>query len=75
MIYTILPIKDRPAKKGRIIYPVTSAKIMSGCAEQPCRSLMAYGFSFAMPNEPSDAEILTIIEIAEYLKVTERTTC
>lgn len=26
-----------------------------------------------MPNEPSDSEILTIKEVSEYLKVTERT--
>jgi len=26
-----------------------------------------------MPNEPADAEILTIREVSEYLKVTERT--
>jgi len=31
------------------------------------------GFSFAMPNEPLDAVILTIREVSLYLKVTERT--
>ena len=30
-------------------------------------------FSFAMPDKPVDAEILTIREVSEYLKVTERT--
>ena len=30
-------------------------------------------FSFAMPDKPVDAEILTIKEVSEYLKVTERT--
>ena len=30
-------------------------------------------FSFAMADKPVDAEILTIKEVSEYLKVTERT--
>lgn len=31
------------------------------------------GFSISMPKKPPDAEILTIREVSEYLKVTERT--